>query len=42
MIEDKKILVYPSSKSDKPVVHLNTFSEEGEQAYEALQSGKQH
>ena len=29
VINDKKVMVYPSVDSDRPVVYLNTFAEEG-------------
>lgn len=35
-IDGKKIVVYPSFAADRPVVYLNTYSEEGDQVYEAL------
>lgn len=35
-IAGKKVLIYPSSKPDRPVVYLNTVSEEGGRVYEAL------
>ena len=35
-IAGKKVLVYPSFESDKPVVYLNTYSEESDRVYEAL------
>ncbi len=35
-IAEKKVQVYPSAEADRPVIYLNTYSEEGDQVYEAL------
>lgn len=35
-IEGKKITVYPSSAADRPVIYLNTFSDEGKHIYHKL------
>lgn len=35
-ISEKKITVYPTSVRDRPVVYLNTFSEEGGSVHQAL------
>lgn len=35
-IADKTVMVYPSVEEDMPVIYLNTYSEEGDQVYEAL------
>lgn len=36
IIDDKKVMVYPSVDSDRPVVYLNTFAEEGVHVYKEL------
>lgn len=36
VIDNKKVVVYPSAVSDRPVVYLNTFTEEGSQVYREL------
>ena len=36
-VGDKKITVYPSSNSNRPVIYLNTFSDEGECVYRILE-----
>jgi len=38
VIDDKKIVVYPAASSDRPVVYLNTFEEEGSRVYKELHS----
>lgn len=35
-ISDKKVTVYPTSVRDRPVVYLNTFSDNGGNIYQAL------
>jgi len=35
-IDNKKVMVYPSVDSDRPVVYLNTFAEEGSHVYKEL------
>lgn len=35
-LSDKKISVYPTCVYDRPVIYLNTFSEEGESVYQTL------
>lgn len=35
-LNNKKNVVYPSAVPDRPVVYLNTFSEEGSQVHKAL------
>lgn len=35
-IAEKKVLVYPGAEVDRPVIYLNTYSEEGDRVYEAL------
>ncbi len=37
MIDNKKVVVYPSAVSGRPVVYLNTFAEEGGHVYKELQ-----
>lgn len=36
VIDNKKVVVYPSVDSDRPVVYLNTFAEEGSHVYKEL------
>lgn len=38
-IGGKEVVVYPSLESDKPVLYLHTFAEEGDRVYAALRSG---
>lgn len=35
-IAEKRVLVYPSAEADRPIIYLNTYSEEGDQVYESL------
>lgn len=35
-IAGKKVLVYPSAEANRPVIYLNTYSEEGDRVREAL------
>lgn len=37
---DKKVIVYPSAVSDRPVIYLHTVGEVGEQVYEGLRNEK--
>lgn len=36
VIANKKVIVYPSVDSDRPVIYLNTFAEEGSHVYKEL------
>lgn len=37
VMDDKTVSVYPSRENNRPVVYVNTFAENGEQIYKALQ-----
>ena len=37
-INNKEVTVYPCAVSDGPIIYLNTFAEQGDQVYKALQS----
>lgn len=40
MIEGKKIMLFPSTTSNCPMIYFNTFDDEGEKVYQLLQKQK--